>query len=252
MKATSVNCKTRVGNLKKQLIMSSAKCIAKMIVAEKTKIKGRVPWGYASKLLKEGRETIPEMSRKTINNYIITVEKENKIGCTVTVESGSNDISKLTNPTYLDGTVEDSIAESSSNRRDPEYTSNTIDAENEFPFGLGGRPKGSTIARSLHIKKRVKAAMGDAVRELEDVQANYKITNERVKKGALTEIISNCKKKYDLGENISINEGSIRQRLKRSTLSGNPGTKPLITEIEPYIVSLVIQLANMRVPITTR
>jgi hypothetical protein len=172
----------RVGNLKKQLMLSSAKCIAEMIVAEKIKNKGRVPWGYASKLLKEGRKTFPEMSRRTINNYFITLEKENKIGCTVTVECGSNDISKLTNPTYLDRTVEISNAESSSNRSDPENTSNTIDAENEFPFILGGHPKGSTIARSLDIKKRVEAATGDAVRELKEVQANYKITNERLKK----------------------------------------------------------------------
>jgi hypothetical protein len=166
-----------------------------MIVAKKIKNNGRVPWGYALKLLKEGRKTFPEMSRRTINNYIITLEKESKIGHTVIVESCSNDISRLTSPTYLDGTVEDSDAESTSNSSDPENTSYTVDDENEFPLALGGRPKHSTIARSLDFKKRVEAAMEDAVRELKEAQANYKVANKRLKKVTLTEIISIYKKK---------------------------------------------------------
>jgi hypothetical protein len=94
--------------------------------------------------------------------------------------------------------------------------------------------------------------MEDAVRELENVQASAKVTNERIKKGALTEIISACKKKHGLEENTSINEGSIRQRLKRNTLSGLKGMKSPMAAIEPYIVSLIIQLANMQVPITAK
>ncbi len=42
--------------------------MAEQIVAEKNKKNGRVLWGFASKLLKEGRETFPKMSLRTVNS----------------------------------------------------------------------------------------------------------------------------------------------------------------------------------------
>jgi len=84
-------------------MLDSAKCIAEMILAEKMKNNGIVPWGYALKLLKEGRKTFPALSRRTINNYNIWLEKEKKIGCTICVDNFSNDISSLTSPNV--GTV---------------------------------------------------------------------------------------------------------------------------------------------------
>jgi predicted ATP-dependent protease len=39
--------------------------------------------------------------------------------------------------------------------------------------------------------------------------------------------------------------------LKRSTKSGIKETKSPMAEIEPYILNMIIQLANMRLPITT-
>jgi len=53
--------------------------------------------------------------------------------------------------------------------------------------------------------------MEDAVKEFREAQAKSKITNERLRRGAFTEIISNTKDKYGLGDNITINAGSIRQ-----------------------------------------
>jgi hypothetical protein len=44
--------------------------IAEKVVTEKMKNDGRVPWGFASKLLKQGRETFPKMSMRAVNNYI--------------------------------------------------------------------------------------------------------------------------------------------------------------------------------------
>jgi hypothetical protein len=51
---------------------------------------------------------------------------------------------------------------------------------------------------------------------------------------------------------MAINAGSIRQQLKRNTVGALHGTKSPMAEIEPYIVSLVTQLANVWVPITTK
>jgi hypothetical protein len=266
-KAKAAKSKNEGANLNKQFMLSAAKCIVEIIVTEKMKQNGRVPRGYASKLLSEGRKTFPGMSRRTINNYVILLEKERKIGLSILVESCSNNISSLTDPesnysndvallgvtdpetTDLDGTV----ASDPSNIDDASaYSNNNSDAENERLFTLGGCPKGSTNASALDLQNRIEATMEDAVSELEKVQASAKVANERLKKGALTEIISDCKKKHGLGENTSINEGSIRQRLKRNTLSGIKGMKSPMAAIEPYIVSLIIQLANMRVPITAK
>jgi hypothetical protein len=63
--------------LNKQSMLVSIKYIAKQIVAAKAKNNGRVPWGYSSKLLKENHETFPKTFLRTINNYIIRLEKEN-------------------------------------------------------------------------------------------------------------------------------------------------------------------------------
>jgi hypothetical protein len=155
------------------------------------------------------------MSRRTINNYVILLEKERKIGCTILTEScstnnsgltdpesnGSNDVALLgvTDPetTELDGTV---ASNPSSIVNASAYSNNNSDSENERPFALGGHPKGSTNASALDLQNRIEGAMEDAARELEKVQASAKVTNKRLKKGALTEIISDCRKKHGLGE----------------------------------------------------
>jgi hypothetical protein len=250
-------CKSsKAGALSKQFMLNSAKCIAEMIIDEKVKNDGRVPWGFAAKLLNEGRKTFPNLSRRTINNYVIKLQKERKIGRSVTVDSLSNDISSLTTPnggaeTSNHDNTEDSSHTDSTDSDDSDSYSNFSNDENVHQ-NIGGRPKGSTVASSLELKKRVDLAMEDAVNKLREAQAKSKNTNERMKKGALTEIISNTKAKYDLGDSITINPGSIRQRVKRNTVTSLLGTKSPMLEIEPYIVSVITQLANMRVPITTK
>jgi len=247
---------SKAGALSKQFMLNSAKCIAEMIIDEKVKNDGRVPWGFAAKLLNEGRKTFPNLSRRTINNYVIKLQKERKIGRSVTVDSLSNDISSLTTPnggaeTSNHDNTEDSSHTDSTDSDDSDSYSNFSNDENVHQ-NIGGRPKGSTVASSLELKKRVDLAMEDAVNKLREAQAKSKNTNERMKKGALTEIISNTKAKYDLGDSITINPGSIRQRVKRNTVTSLLGTKSPMLEIEPYIVSVITQLANMRVPITTK
>jgi hypothetical protein len=55
--------------LNKQLMLVSVKYTAEQIVSEKEK-------NNASKLLKEGSETFPKMSMRTINKYITKLGKE--------------------------------------------------------------------------------------------------------------------------------------------------------------------------------
>jgi hypothetical protein len=57
-------------NINKQLMHVSIKYIAEQVVAAKAKNNGRVPLGYTSQLLKEGHETFPKISMKTINDKV--------------------------------------------------------------------------------------------------------------------------------------------------------------------------------------
>jgi hypothetical protein len=63
--------------LGKQFMLSTVKVIAMKITGIKMKNGGRVPYGELAKLLKEGRKLCPQISRRTVNNYLVKLEKEN-------------------------------------------------------------------------------------------------------------------------------------------------------------------------------
>jgi hypothetical protein len=46
----------KVANLNKKLMLNAAKVIAQQIVEKKSSNNGWAPWGFASQLLKQGRE----------------------------------------------------------------------------------------------------------------------------------------------------------------------------------------------------
>jgi hypothetical protein len=68
------------GNLNKKFMLSAAKVIAQKIVEKKAANNGWAPWGFASNLLKHGRQFHPKMSMRTINNYIKGLENVKKSG----------------------------------------------------------------------------------------------------------------------------------------------------------------------------
>ena len=73
----------------------------------------------------------------------------------------------------------------------------------------------------------------------------------RVRKGVIAEIISQCSEKYNLPLSVEIQAGTVKQRLKRKSQKGIQGPATPMQHIEPYIVSIIIQLANMCIPIST-
>jgi len=109
-------------SLSKQFMLHSALVIAEKIVREKKKKNGRVPWGFAANLLKQGRETFPKMSVRTINNYIKKIEEQSKKETsltgiiTVRSNSGSSVFSTLSDSLEL--------AQSSGSVRDDQSTTN--------------------------------------------------------------------------------------------------------------------------------
>jgi hypothetical protein len=246
MAADTVAKRKKRGSLQKQFMLSAIKLIAEKIVDKKAKSNGRVPWGYAKELLKEGRETFPKMSMRTINNYVIKEEKKRNVISTILVDNSSNNMSSLTDPEFHVTTAAEATL------ANPDYSSDSsVESSNDtVAIKVGGRPKGTSIANTLDIKKRKAIATNEAIEELAEMQSRARISRERLEKGALTQIILDCTSRHGLSRD-SINIESVRQRLKRNTQTSTQGPKSPLHDIEPYVVSLIIQLANMRVPITT-
>jgi hypothetical protein len=186
------------------------------------------------------------MSMRTINNYVIKEEKKRNLISTILVDNSSNNMSSLTDPKFhVTTTAEATLA-------NPDYSSDSsMESSNDsVAIKVGGHPKGTTISNALDIKKIKAIATNEAVEELAEMQSRAQICKERLEKGALTQIILDCTSRNGLSRD-SVNIDTVRQRLKRNTQTSTQGPKSPLHDIEPYVVSLVIQLANMCVPITT-
>jgi hypothetical protein len=77
-KAAKVRRGNDAGSLFKQFMLSAVNVIAEKNVVVKPKKNRRVPGGFAVKLLKQGKETFPKMSMRTINNYSLRLEEGKK------------------------------------------------------------------------------------------------------------------------------------------------------------------------------
>jgi hypothetical protein len=250
----------RNNSLSKQFMLRSATVIAEKIVAEKKKNNGRVPWGFAANLLKQGRETFPKMSMRTINNYIKKIEEESiaetnfKGIISVRSNSGNSGFSTLTDSLHLADSIGSVTNDQSSINGSTTGESNGSTSESNGPCRksvFGGRPKGSTVGFQLDVRQRIEAATKHATDALGQAKHDEKTKGKgRVAKGLLTTIINDAKAMHNLDDSVVISEDVVRQRVKRKSNNGKVGPKAPLLQIEPYIVSLIIQLANMRVPIT--
>ena len=59
-----------------------------------------------------------------------------------------------------------------------------------------------------------------------------------------------AKAKHGVDEDVAILPQTVRKRVKRGSTSGHVGQTSPMTVIEPYLVELILQLSNMRTPIT--
>ncbi len=73
---------------------------------------------------------------------------------------------------------------------------------------------------------------------------------KRLNKGLLDVVIQKAKLNHGVDEETAILKDTIRKRLKRGSTNGHVGQKTPMAGVEPYLVELIIQLANMRTPIT--
>lgn len=72
----------------------------------------------------------------------------------------------------------------------------------------------------------------------------------RLRKGGIAATIEECSLKHDVPCNVEIRVGTVKQRLKWMSTKRIQGQSSPMEHIEPYIVSIIIQLANVHLPIT--
>jgi len=70
-------------------------------------------------------------------------------------------------------------------------------------------------------------------------------------KGLPDVIITAAKDKYQIPEDLELNKDTISKRVKQGSKGGKRGLQSPMLEVEPYLVELIIKLADMRTPITT-
>jgi len=200
--ATKRSKSSTVNKLNRQLMLVSLNYIAEKNVNEKQKNDGRIPWGFVARLLKEGKETFPSMSMRTVNNYVKRIEKR------------SGTVIKPTRSILVDKNSATNITTISSLTGDSE------------------------------------AATKECVSLLSDLQREMKREGRRLRKGAIKDTITQCAARHNLPPSDEIKTETVKQRLKRKTTKGNTGNSSPMETIEPYIVSIIIQLSNMHIPIT--
>ncbi len=190
---------------------------------------------------------------RTINNYVIKIEKGEKnivVKRSILLKRNASTLSTLSDP--CTNSAPSNINISSGSGTSLYETLNDADEDVSINKGIGGRPKGTTAHLQLDLRRRIEAATREATEELEIVQSNEKATGKfRVQKGFITDIINECKSQHSLDGTIQINEDTVRQRVKRKSNSGTVGPKSPLLQIEPCVASLIIQLANTRIPITS-
>jgi hypothetical protein len=281
-KATAVKCSAQSITVNhKEFLMQCVNHITSKIVDAKPH-DGRTPRGVAEKLLQEGRSVFPTMTMNMINYAIKKIKVEGKktelkkstlkigpqtcvssltedstvtntnadcdaVGAFLTLKSSSQSGESSTNQSSADIPINDASGDPSNSTM---TLSNFLKGVMNPPQAkIIGRPKGSTSAEAKSVAARVELATKEATEELEEINKS-KSAKKRSNKGLLDAIIGKAKLNHGVDEEIVILKDTIRKRLKRGSTNGHVGQSIPMAEVEPYLVQLIIQLANMRTPIT--
>ncbi len=196
--AKASSCSISANKLNKHLMLVSVNYIAEQIVMEKKKNKGRVPWGIASKLLKEGQQTFPKMSMRTVNNYVEKIEEQQldkRVGSSILVSNSTIAVSTITDdqpaPSInynLHSAADNHSASSSSassNSDDSETsttTSNVSTSDEDSTINIDGHPKGTTASASHDLKCRIEVVTKESVVKLKELREKMKKRGSKSKK----------------------------------------------------------------------
>ena len=116
----------------------------------------------------------------------------------------------------------------------------------------GGRPKGSSANSKRDLKQRERLAVSYAARQYQEALKKKRKQDgsaTRLMHGTLAIIIEKAKTLYNL-ENSTINPSTIRSRCKRNNINPvvSQGTSSPMAVVEPYLIAVILQLAQMRSP----
>ena len=113
----------------------------------------------------------------------------------------------------------------------------------------GGRPTGATAAAVRDVGQRHEIATREICDLYAVAQENFKDANRRVNNGTLAMIITEAKARNGLPEETFMNRSTIVNRVSQK-IGHQHGRVITMLAIEPYMVELIHQLAQMRNPIS--
>jgi len=117
--------------------------------------------------------------------------------------------------------------------------------------GKGGRPIGSTIENKRLEKQRVMDAKNEIARKYRAVSDEARKQKKNVRKGYLTELINEVKKKQKI-DHVNIPSKTIYQRAyrKQSDIHHCPGHMSPLLPLEDTVVKFIIKMAEIRQSLT--
>ena len=181
---------------------------------------GKMPYGLLTLLAREWHLKFPWITRNIVNKRYMKYKKEQIRGMEIDIV---HDSAEDTNVSSLSAGVD---------VRKP------------------GRPKGTTNKLKLENKQLVIEMTNQITEEYNNLMMKAASSNKRVKKGTLRELIN--RKKRERGADFQINEQTIYRRVYRQNLIHNlrGGHQSPLAEIEHIAVSVIIQMARIRQPLT--
>ena len=191
--------------------------ICKNIHEEVQNNDGKMPYGLLSLLAREWHKKFPWITRNVVNKRYMRYRKEQIGGMEIMVDGEETNVSSI-----------------------------SAGVDGKKP----GRPKGTTDQlKSMNQQLRIDLT-NEITEEYNNMMTKAINLNKKVKKGTLCELID--KKKKERGVNFTIKHQTIRRRIVRQKLfhTHRGGHRSPLEEIEHVAVSIIIQMARIRQPLT--
>ena len=181
---------------------------------------GKMPYGLLSLLAREWHSKFPWITRNVVNKRYIKYRKEQIEGREIMVDATSeqtNDVSSI---------------------------STGVDARKP------GRPKGTTDKLKFENEQLRTDLTNEITAEYSKLMTEAVNLKKKVKRGTLCELID--REKREKGVDFVINHQTIRRRIVRQKLyhTHRGGHRSPLEEVEHIAVSIMIQMARIRQPLT--
>ena len=175
--------------------------------------KNRTPYGFIAKLVEEAKSVCPWITRDCIMN-------------------------RMRNPKVRASSLSSDGLAQATNANEEKSS--------------GGRPVGATNQKRKLCAMALIATANEIALQYQFEKDSVKRAKKRMKKGRLSELIKEKKKKNNLPEDAVITKTQICQRLKRNApmTDHHAGMNSPLAPVEPRIVSTIVQMARLRMAIT--